>query len=89
MKIIFTTYEDYNENSIAELELNEATENCLRRNNVHLIGDVIRHIELDTLGDLKGLGASKVKAIKNALFNYELCVSPDPAQFILDCVKVA
>ena len=89
MRIMFTTYTEYNNDSISELELSDAIENLLRRNDIFLIGDLIKHIEEDTLGDIKNMGATKLKAIKNALFNFELCVSPDPVQFILDCVRLS
>lgn len=89
MRITFTTYEKYNDESVAELELADAVENCLRRNHITTIGELIKCIEDDALGTMRGVGVSKEKIIKNALFNYELCVSPDPLQFILDCVKVA
>lgn len=85
MNITFMTYEDYNDESIAELELGEAMENTLRRNGVFLIGDVIKHIEENTLAGLKNVGKLKVKEIKNALFNYELSVAPDPIEFLFKC----
>ena len=89
MQITFTVYEDYNDNSVAELELPIGTENLLRKNGAHLIGDVVKLIEEDTLKDIKYMGVTKQKDIKNALFNYELCVSPDPVEFILNCKKIA
>ena len=89
MQITFTVYEDYNDNSVAELELPIGTENLLRKNGAHLIGDVVKLIEEDTLKDIKYMGATKQKDIKNALFNYELYVSPDPVKFIMNCKKVA
>lgn len=89
MTITFSTYEKYNDESIMELGLSEAIEDCLRRNNINTIGDIIDRIKDDNLGDIRGIGVTKQKAIKNALFNYELCVSPDPVQFIMDCRKVA
>ena len=89
MQIKFTVYEKYNNESVAELGLPEVIENCLMRNNVKFIGDVVQQIEDDTLGKLRGLGVTKEKAIKNALFNYELNVAPDPIEFILKCEKVA
>ena len=89
MQITFTVYEDYNDNSVAELELPIGTENLLRKNGAHLIGDVVKLIEEDTLKDIKYMGVTKQKDIKNALFNYELYVSPDPVEFILNCKKIA
>ena len=85
MNITFTIYEKYNENSITELELPVAMENLLRRNNIFVVGDLVDRIENDTLGDIKNMGVSKEKQIKNALFNYELCVAPDPIEFLFKC----
>ena len=89
MKISFTIYEKHNDESIAELRLPESLEGLLRRNNVILIGDLIDRIEHCTLEDIKNMGDAKIKTIKNALFNYELCVAPDPIEFILKCKKIA
>ena len=89
MQITFMVNEYYNDESIAELDLSETIENCLRRNGVYFVGDVVKHIENDTLGKLKGLGVTKERAIKNALFNFELCVSGDPIEFIMNCERVA
>ena len=89
MRIMFTTYTEHNDRSISELELTDAIENLLRRNDIKYIGDVIERIENDTLGSVKNMGATKLNAIKNALFNYELCASPDPAQFLLDIVRLS
>jgi len=87
MQITFTVYENYNENSITELELPVAIENLLRRNDITVIGDLVDRIENDTLGGIKHLGAAKEKQIKNALFNYELCVAPDPIEFLFKCKR--
>ena len=87
MNITFTTYEKYNEEDISELELPEALENLLRRNNIFTIGSVIERIENDTLDDIRNMGVGKQRVIKNALFNYELCVAPDPIEFILNCER--
>jgi len=89
MTVTIITYENLNDNSIAELELPTAVENLLRRNSVATVGDLIERIEEDTLEKLKGLGAEKTHIIKNALFNYELCNASDPIQYLLKCGKVA
>lgn len=85
MNITFTTYENYNDYPITELELPDAIENNLRRGDVLTIGDVIERIENNTLEEIRNLGVSKIKKVKNALFNYELSVAPDPIEFILKC----
>ena len=87
MNITFTVYEQHNENSISELELPVAMENLLRRNNILLIGDLVERIEDDTLGKIKNMGVAKERQVKNALFNYELCVAPDPIEFLLKCKR--
>jgi len=89
MDIRFTVYEKYNDMSIAELELPETLETNLRKNNVHTIGDVVRHIEDDSLIHLSNFGITKERKVKNALFNFELCMAPDPIDFIMSCEKVA
>ena len=87
MRITFTIYENYNDNSITELELPVAMENLLRRNGIILIGDLVEKIENDTLGKIKNMGIAKERQVKNALFNYELCVAPDPIEFLLKCKR--
>ena len=87
MQITFTVYENYNDNSITELELPVAMENLLRRNGIVLIGDLVERIENNTLGKIKNMGVAKEKQVKNALFNYELYVAPDPIEFLLKCKR--
>ena len=87
MNITFTVYEKYNENSITELELPVAIENLLRRNNIFIVGDLVDRIENNTLSDIKNMGVAKERQIKNALFNYELCVAPDPIEFLFKCKR--
>lgn len=88
MNITFTVYEKYNDASIAELELTDALEGILRKNDIHTVGDVVRHIEEGTLIGLNNFGVTKEKKVKNALFNFELYVSPNPVDFLMNC-KVA
>ena len=88
MKITFTINELYNINSIEDLEITERASNCLHRANIHTVGELIQHIENETLSNVKGLGKKVEKEIKNALFNYELCNSKDVIKFLLD-IKVA
>ena len=88
MKITFTTNDRYYANSVEDLELSERASNCLHRGNIHTIGDLVQHIEEETLSDIKGLGKKVEREIKNALFNFALCNSKDVVKFLLD-VKVA
>ena len=89
MKVSFVTYEKLNMNSVDELELKESIRNCLRRNNIYYIGDLIDAINNDKLKDIRGLGTKMEKLIKNSLFNYELCHATDVVDFICSCKKLA
>ena len=88
MKITFTVNDSYYANPIDDLELTERASNCLHRASIHTVGDLIQHIEDETLSDIRGLGKKVEREIKNALFNYALCNSKDVVKFLLD-VKVA
>ena len=89
MKISFITYERLNCNSVDELDLKESIKNCLRRNRIYYIGDLIDAIKWDRLNKIRGLGVKMEREIKNALFNYELCNSRDVISFITSCEKLA
>lgn len=89
MRISFVAYDRLNNNSVDELELKESIRNCLRRNGIYDIGDLVKAIDKDSLKKVRGLGVKMERQIKNALFNYELCNAADPIDFIMSCSKIA
>ena len=89
MKITFMTYEEHNNDDISELGLPDAIERFMKKNGMFYVGDLIDKIESGTFSSIRNMGAVKEKKIKNALFNYELCVAPDPIEFLFKCERIA